>query len=154
MRYSVGVKSAIFASLLLLVTIAAGQLVSIGPSGGNLREYCERVEPLRPNLVLKEETKILGRLTDQSTEVFRKTTIELRRFISPTKQVFLKKFSTDGEGYFDLGTIKRGNYRLLLSYSRAFRQPETVECGSKKCTLDISLIVNPTDLPTAPCPIR
>jgi hypothetical protein len=88
-----------------VIGAAAGQLVSIGPSGGSLREYCERVEPLRPNLVLKEDTQIVGRLTDQSTEPLRKTTIELRRFISPTKQVFLKKFSTDG-GQFRLGRHK------------------------------------------------
>ena len=139
----------------LLVIETAGQLVSIGPEHASLKEYCQSVEPLRPNLVLKEDTQIFGRLTDQTKAPFQKTAIELRRFISPGKQVFLKKFSTDGEGYFDLGVIKRGNYRLLLSSSRGFKQPETLECwGKKKCTLDTVLIVNPTDLPTAPCPIR
>jgi hypothetical protein len=32
--------------------------------------------------------------------------------------------STDADGKFDLGTVKRGEYRLLLSPHRGFKQPE------------------------------
>jgi hypothetical protein len=155
-RYSVGVKFSIPVGLLAfsLLNGASGQLVSLRPERESLKEYCERVEPLRPNLILQEDTQITGRITDQSTEPFRESGIELRRFVSATKQVVLKKLATDDEGNFNLGVVRRGNYRLLLSNSRAFRQPETLTCWGKKCTLETILVVNPTDEPTTNCPIR
>ena len=156
MRYSVGVKFSILVGLLALYPLngGSGQLVSIGPKSEGLKEYCERVEPLRPNLILQEDTQITGRITDQSTEPSRKSGIELRRFVSATKQVVVKKLATDDEGNFSLGVVKRGSYRLLLSNSRAFKQPEKLTCWGKKCTLEAILIVNPTDQPAANCPIR
>jgi hypothetical protein len=66
----------------------------------------------------------------------------------------VKKASTDGDGNFDLGVVKRGDYRLLLSPNRAFKQAEKLKCWSKDCTLDVVLIGDPTDQLTANCPIR
>lgn len=66
----------------------------------------------------------------------------------------VKKASTDSDGNFDLGLVRRGDYRLLLSPSRAFKQAEKLECWSKKCTLDTALIANPTDQIAEHCPIR
>ena len=140
------------------IIAAQAQVVTVGPAspaGPSHRQYCEQVEPLQANLVLTAETNINGRITDETTEPFRKSAVELRRFISATKQVTLKKTTTDNDGDFDLGKVKRGQYRLLLSPSRAFKQAEKLECwGSKKCTLSTVLVANPTDQFTTNCPIR
>jgi len=133
---------------------AAAQLVQVGPKGESLRDYCARVEPLHPNLVLREDSQIAGRISDQSRDVFRNSRIELRRFVSSTKQTLVKNVSTDGNGNFDLGIIKRGDYRLLLSSNRAFQQPEKLSCSCYKCTLEAVLVVNATDLPSSVCQIR
>ena len=96
-----------------------------------------------------------GRVTDQSTAPLKDSPIELRRFVSGSKQVVLKKVSTDSEGKFDLGLVKHGDYRLLLSPHRGFRQPEKLECPTiKNCTIDAVLVVNASDSLAAACPIR
>jgi hypothetical protein len=53
-----------------------------------------------------------------------------------------------------LPLVKRGSYRLLLSPNRGFKQPAKLECQQKDCKLDTVLVVNPTDMPGAGCPIR
>ena len=86
---------------------------------------------------------------------FQNSLIELRRFISERKQVTVKKVSTDADGKFDLGLVKHGGYRLLLSPHPGFKQPEKLECSSTRaCTVDAVLIANPTDGSAAGCPIR
>ena len=116
--------------------------------------YCTQVEQLRPNLELKEDTTVRGHIADQTGEPFRNSAIELRRFVSESEQIAVNKVSTDGDGSFDLGLVKRGDYRLLLSPHRGFKQPTKLECWQKNCTLDTVLIVNPTDESAAECPIR
>jgi hypothetical protein len=115
---------------------------------------CSQLEQVQPNLNLKEDTRIRGRLTDQTKEPFRNSPIELRLFVSESKQITASKVSTDGDGNFDLGVVKRGDYRLLLSPHRGFKQPARLECLSSDCTLNTVLIVNPTDALGAGCPIR
>lgn len=143
----------------LLIGTAHGQVVVVGQDGksgspsGDL-EYCASVEHLRPNLVLSADATVRGRVTDQTSAPLKNSPIELRRFVSESKQERLKKLSTDADGRFDLGTIKRGEYRLLLSPHRGFRQPDKLECSSRACTLDAVLIVNPTDQLASSCPIR
>jgi hypothetical protein len=66
--------------------------------------------------------------------------------------VTVKKVSTDADGKFDLGLVKHGDYRLLLSPHRGVKQPEKLECSLT--ILDAVLVVNPTDGPAAGCPIR
>lgn len=116
--------------------------------------YCLQSEQVWPNLALKQETKIRGRITDQSGEPLRHSPIELRSFVSQAEQITLKKLATDNDGNFNLGVLKPGDYRLLLSPNRGFKQPAKLECRKKNCTLDVVLMVNPTDMPGAGCRIR
>jgi hypothetical protein len=115
---------------------------------------CSQLEQVRPNLNLKGDTRIRGRLTDQTSEPFRNSPIELRLFVSESEQTTVNKVSTDGDGNFDFGVVKRGDYRLLFSPNRGFKQPAKLECWSNDCNLNTVLIVNPTDVLGAACPIR
>ena len=148
-KYSV---AAAFLQVVLFIGTAHGQVVVVGQDGNP--EYCAAVEPLHPNLVLTENATVQGRVTDQTNAPLKNSPIELRRFISESKQERVKKLSTDADGKFDLGAVKRGEYRLLLSPHRGFKQPEKLECSSRTCTLDTVLIVNPTDQFASSCPIR
>ena len=159
MRYDHAMKCAAATATLFLFGLLNGALVVASPDGPSgpppsTPEYCSEVEPIRPNLKLRNDTTVRGHITDQTTAPFQHSRIELRRYISGTKQVTVKKVSTDGDGNFDLGMVKRGEYRLLLSPHRGFKQPESLECSTKACTLDTALVVNPTDGPASGCPIR
>ena len=148
-----------FILLWLFVGSTHSQVVVTGPDGRGgpppkNPEYCAGVDPLRPNLVLTADTNVRGRVTDQTTAPLKTSRIELRRFISPAKQVAVTQSSTDADGKFDLGMVSKGRYRLLISPHRGFKQPEKLECESHDCTLDTTLITNPTDQLAASCPIR
>ena len=118
-------------------------------------DYCFQVEPIHPNFTPAQDVRVRGRITDQTTAPLQNSPIELRRFISERKQVTVKKVSTDPDGKFDLGLVKHGDYRLLVSPHRGFKQAETLECASTRdCTVDAVLIAIPTDGPAAGCPIR
>jgi hypothetical protein len=148
-----------FFLLCLSVGSAHSQVVVTGPDGKsgpppNDSKYCSAAEPLRPNLVLTADTNVQGRVTDQTTAPLKNSRIELRRFISAAKQVAIKQSSTDADGKFALGIVKKGQYRLLLSPHRGFKQPEKLECASHDCALNTTLIANPTDQLAASCPIR
>ena len=96
-----------------------------------------------------------GRIKDQSGEVFKNSRVELRDFVSPEKQNMVATTTTDSEGRFEFRYVAKGEYRLLASPSRAFRQPEGMRCSvPSPCVLDMVLEVNPTDLPASQCPIR
>lgn len=138
---------------LVLACPLSGQLVQIGPPDPH---YCEKVERIQPNLKLISRTHIHGRLIDESNAPFREAKVELRRYVSPSKQVQIKAVITDRNGVFDLGAVAPGNYRLLPSSTRAFRQPDRLDCtkGQDECMLGIELKVNPTDLPESTCPVR
>jgi hypothetical protein len=140
--------------LLLAMVLCAmpAQVVQIGP---NDPDYCYKIETIRPNLVVRETTHAAGSVHDQAGGVVQKSRIELRRYISQRKQVTVRVVSTDDGGHFDLGTVNRGNYRLLASPHRGFKQPSTLQCsGGKNCELEIVLFVNPTDQLDSSCPIR
>jgi hypothetical protein len=146
-------------ALLIGCVFTAAQVVQVGADGKRgvpraTPEYCSQVEHIRPNLMLIGDTRVQGRVTDQTTAPFRKSPIELRRFISENDVMTVKKSTTDSEGRFDLGVVKQGKYRLLLSPHRGFKQPDKLECDSMDCKIDAVLIANPTDAPTANCPIR
>jgi hypothetical protein len=69
--------------------------------------------------------------------------------------VSVRVVSTDGAGHFDLGIVKPGKYRLLASPNRGFKQPSTLQCqDGDMCELKITLVLNPSDMPAASCPIR
>lgn len=143
----------------MFVGAAECQVVMIGPDGQSGPppsdpEYCAWVESLRPNLILKEDTTVQGRVTDQTTAPLKNSPIELRRFISEAKQETVKKLSTDADGKFDLGIVKPGKYRLLLSPHRGLKQPEKLECPSGRCVLETVLAISASDQFASSCPIR
>ena len=141
-------------ALFWFISAAQGQLAQGGVSRAT-PEYCSQVEQIHPNFAPAEDVLVRGRITDQTTAPFQNSPIELRRFISEHKQVTVKKVSTDANGKFDLGLVKHGDYRLLLSPHRGFKQAEKLECSSTRdCILDAVLVVNPTDGPAASCPVR
>jgi hypothetical protein len=155
-------KGSIITAILLLVLLGngRGQVVVIGPDGKSgpppaTREYCLSMEAISPNLKIAHDTTVRGRISDQSTAPLSHSPVQLRRFISESKQVMLKKVSTDDDGNFDLGVIKLGAYRLLLAPHRGFKQPAHLKCReAKTCTLDTVLIVSPSDQFVTQCPIR
>ena len=156
-------KASVISATVVLFGIFTGaadsQVVVIGKDGKagpppSDPEYCASVEPLRPNLILKERTMVKRRVTDQTAAPLKNSPIELRRFLSEVRQETVKKVSTDADGKFNLGTVKSGEYRLLLSPHRGFKQAEKLECSSGACDLETVLIVNPTDQLASSCPIR
>lgn len=136
--------------LSVLANLARCQLVEIGPSDPH---YCEKLR-VDPNLVLNQNASISGRLIDQTGAPFQDSLVELRLYLSPTKQSTVAKASTNHEGRFHFDSITAGKYRLIASPTRAFQQPAELRCDSNECEFAITLRVNPTDLPDSQCPVR
>jgi hypothetical protein len=155
-------KGSVIAAALLLAVLGSGysQVVVIGPDGKSgpppaTREYCLSMETIAPNLKLAQDTVVRGKISDQTTAPFAHSPVELRSFISESKQVTVKEVVTDDDGNFDLGVVKQGPYRLLLAPHRGFKQPAHRECWeAKTCTLNAVLIASPTDQFVTQCPIR
>jgi hypothetical protein len=141
----------LFLSTVIIAPRLQSQLVQIGPSDSN---FCEKAEPLTPNLRVSEIARILGTLVDDSGAPFKASRVELRIYVSAKQQSSVKTVITDEHGQFDLGRVARGQYRLLASSTRAFAQPQTLACTVKECKFDIKLHANPTDLPVSVCPVR
>jgi len=139
--------------LLPLSPVALGQVVFVGKQPD--KDYCYKIETIRPNLELQEPTRILGRVTDIMGAPLMKSRVELRKYISQRKQMTVKVTTTDEKGYFDLGTAAAGKFRLLASANRGFKQPTDLKCPiGNTCELNIALQVNPTDQCDSVCPIR
>jgi hypothetical protein len=140
-------------AIVMIASLAASaQLIQFG---SNNPDYCLNVEHIKPNLDLSAAVQLRGRITDQTGAPFQNTTVELRRYVSEVQQVSVKKGTTDADGNVDLQIVAKGQYRLLASPSRAFKQPDKLECTSgDKCSLSITLQASPTDLPSSQCPIR
>jgi hypothetical protein len=102
-----------------------GQTVILDSNGKRhpLPSECALFEPLKPNLVLSSNTAIHGTIRDQTKAPFSNSPIQLRKYLSGTKQVSIETVQTEAQGNFDLGIVKAGDYRLLLSPDRAFAQP-------------------------------
>jgi hypothetical protein len=149
--YNVGVNP--LAMILVAVTVpAVGQLIQVGPTDPH---YCEKVEQVRPNLVLSGATHLSGRIIDQSGAPVKDSLVELRLYKSESEQISVKKVRTDQDGRFYLDLLAKGRYRLLASPTRVFRQAEKLECGDRDpCTLLITLRASPTDQPDMFCPVR
>jgi 5-hydroxyisourate hydrolase-like protein (transthyretin family) len=141
-----------FWPLLIASSVAAGQVVQIGPPDPN---YCKNIETIRPNFKLQKQTHIHGRIIDVQGSPLKTSKVELRRFINESKQKTIKTTVSDSNGEFDLGQVKSGEYRLLASPTRGFQQPETLDCYERQnCELNIMLKVNSTDMLESVCPIR
>ena len=150
-RYCSGVVS-VLVRVIVVGFVSAGQLVTVGPAGP---DYCYRVEKIQPNLELKHEVHVAGRVEDQSGAPIQNSPVVLRRYISQRKQIGVETVSTDVNGRFDLGIVSQGKYRLLASPNRGFAQPTALQCSdANTCELMITLVVNPTDQPAVNCPIR
>jgi hypothetical protein len=143
-----------FLAIVTLLIASCGcfaQLVQIGPDDPN---YCAN-EPVKPNLHLQSAVVVKGRLSDRSGAGFANKKVEIRRFVSTTKQVIVANTTTDGDGSFDLGLIAKGDYRLVASSSRAFRQPSEDWCKPTiPCVLNLVLDVNPSDQPYSQCAVK
>jgi hypothetical protein len=157
---------------IFVAVVAFNQVVFAGkqPTNAGLAELCEHEytlnvknwspqivevnKKLRPNLQLQQATHITARVTDTPGAPLKRSLVELREYISLRRQVTVKTITTDDDGRFDLGTVQKGKYRLLPSPTRAWKQPTKLECASESCELNIVLVINPTDLPDAGCPIR
>jgi 5-hydroxyisourate hydrolase-like protein (transthyretin family) len=138
--------------VIALAGSAAGQLVQIGP---NDPHYCTNVEHIKANLHVPSSIQLTGHVEDETGAPFKNSRIELRRYASEARQVRTANANTDDNGDFDLGDVSKGDYRLLASPTRAFKQPDEIWCNSgHKCFLRITLKGNPTDLPASQCPIR
>jgi hypothetical protein len=134
------------------VAPAFAQLVQIGPNNSH---YCDNIEQVKPNLVLSRATHLDGRIIDQTGAPFKSSLVELRLYKSESKQISIRKVQTDEGGHFSLHLVAKGQYRLLASPSRAFRQAEELECGDRDpCTLLITLQASPTDQPDSRCPVK
>ena len=148
-------KTAI-AGLLLIATaasLAQCQVVNVGPPGPPDPHYCDSFKVV-PNLTLERDTDVRGRVIDATGAPFSNSPVELRAFLSPTKQVLSRKVKTDTNGNFHIEGVKAGEYRLVASPTRAFQQPAPLRCVKEQCQLSITLQVNPTDLLDSQCPVR
>lgn len=135
----------------LFVAISARcQLVEIGPPDPH---YCEK-EKVLPNLIVDQRARISARLIDQTGTPFQNSPVELRIYMSPTRQSAVAKVNTNHDGRFRFDRVDPGRYRLIASATRAFQQPAELRCGSNECELVITLRANPTDLPYSQCPLR
>ena len=109
---------------------------------------------VKPNLRLVNSTHLFGVLSDPTGAPFKRSNVELRRWISTTNQVPLKVIQTDDSGSFDLGEVTAGQYRFLPSATGGFRQPEMLSCPQAECRVELVLQVSPTDVPESVCPVR
>jgi hypothetical protein len=136
----------------LLVGSGSGQVVQTGPVDP---DWCYKIENVNPNLTVQKAVRIFGTVEDQSGAPFRNSRMELRKYVSPRKQVSVRVLSTDAHGRFDFGPVEPGKFRLLASPNRQFQQPSALQChDGPSCELDIKLVVNSTDQLDASCPIR
>jgi hypothetical protein len=116
---------------------------------------CEKAERIKPNFELDHNVMLEGQVHDQNGAPFRNSVVELRRYENETTQKVVIQTKTDADGYFNLGYIHGGRYRLLASPTRAFKQAEKLECGiGRECSLPIVLEAEQTDSPIAQCPVR
>src|ERR1700722_7830810 len=117
--------------LFVAASVARCQLAEVGPGPPDLH-YCDKVK-VDPNLVLSQDARISGRLVDPSGAAFENSLVELRLYISPTKQSAVAKVTTDQKGQLRFDSVKAGKYRLIGSPTRAFQQPSELRCESNEC---------------------
>lgn len=77
--------------LVAMASVAECQLVSTDPPNSH---FCDNFK-VQPNLTIELDTRIHGRLIDASGEPFRDSKVELRAFLSPTKQFITTAVMTD-----------------------------------------------------------
>ncbi|MGA2218807.1 MAG: carboxypeptidase-like regulatory domain-containing protein [Terracidiphilus sp.] len=144
-----------FMAAFVTFALATPAMAQIFGSAPPTLPYCERAERIKPNLVLTENLELEGRIRNPNGDPLQGSTVELRLFESENKQTFVNKVTTDDDGYFNLGLVPKGKYRLLASSTRAFKQVDKLECGEgSQCTLPIVLEAERPNSPLAQCPVR
>jgi hypothetical protein len=129
-----------------------GQVVSIGPQDPN---YCQKVERILPNLILKQNAHVYGVVSEDAENPIVRREVVLKSYRSPSNERILRTVQTDDVGRFDFGDLVAGRYRLVASWTRAFRQPNQLQCPkSSDCDLSIQLKALPTDGPDSVCPVK
>lgn len=117
---------------LFIASAATGGAQTVFIGGPPEPDYCLKLETIKPNLEAKRPVYVSGRITDITGAVFKNSTVQLKRYVSQTNQVPIKTVKTDANGSFELGLVEKGQYRLLASPNRGFRQPEELDCGSSE----------------------
>jgi hypothetical protein len=135
---------------LAATALARGQVVQIGTPDPH---FCEDLQ-VKPNLTVDRETQISGRVIDESGAPIQSSPVELRAFVTATKRKTLKTVTTDSRGYFNLGQVAPGQYRLIAYPTSVFQQPANLHCSASRCELSMALIPTPTDQPESQCPVR
>ncbi len=126
--------------------------VFIGPQD---QKYCQEVERILPNLILKENARVYGVIRDEAENPIVRREVVLKSYRSPDNQEVLRTVKTDKAGRFDLGDLVAGRYRIVASWTRAFRQPNQLQCSKTgDCHLAIQLKARATDGPESVCPVR
>jgi hypothetical protein len=143
------------AAIVGLLLIATAPLAHCQLAGGGPLDphYCYRLK-VEPNLTVELDANVHGRVIDATGAPFRNSPVELRIFLSPTRQVLSRTAKTDADGNFTIEGVKAGQYRLIATPTRAFQQPAPMRCAKKQCELSITLQASPTDLPDSQCPVR
>jgi hypothetical protein len=140
---------------LLALGLAGSGAAQLIQFGSNDPRYFADVEHIKANLHVPSSVELTGHVEDETGAPFKHNRIELRRFVSQARQVRTANAKTDDNGDFHLGHIAKGDYRLLASATRGFKQPDENRCDSgHRCFLRILLKANPTDLTASRCPIR
>src|SRR5260221_99554 len=85
------------------------------------KDYCYKIETIRPNLELRRAVHVVGRITDGHDAPLMKSRVELRKYLSQRKQTTVKVTTTDENGFFDIGTVEAGKYRFLASLNPPFQ---------------------------------
>jgi len=116
-------------------------------------EDCEKRQ-VEQNLQVNKSVHLSGSLTDQSGAPFKLSKVELRLWISPTRQTPFMTVTTNLDGHFDLGNIEAGQYRFLASEAKGFQQPSHLVCLQKECRLEVVLRAASTDTVESICSIR
>ena len=80
-------------------------------------------------LTIEQDDDVHGRVVDATGAPFSNSPVELRIFLSPTKQTLSRTVKTDADGKFHIEGVKAGEYRLVASPTRAFQQPASLRCA-------------------------
>ena len=130
------------------ITVASCQIVFIGPQ--DHKPSCDS-ETVEPNLKMARAGKVVGLVIDPSHAAFANQTVQLR-----SEGRVLVITNTDANGRFNLGELKRGEYRLLFG-GREWIQPTRLGCSAKTCELDLLIRLKSTDsdsFQALGCPVK
>lgn len=146
---------ALLAAILVLATVVLPSVAQKTGVNQPAPASCENIERIKPNFEPYQNVQLAGRVRDRTGAPLANSVVELRLYENESTQTLVKQATTDEDGHFDLGYVRKGRYRLLASPTRAFKQADKLECGiGNECNLPIVLEAEPADSPMAQCPVR